>query len=367
MDPFPNIEVKVEDTVAAPVWPPQHESPAPEHLLPIMAVQFVQAMTRTVWRDMRALPEIYALTELACERFENSNTLSYIHVAFEEIEESRVRRRDGGQAVYTGGQTWPTHLSTTRDITEDTDSGIVCVIRYKRGDSSMFVQSALLHEIAHALRRLAYWRSRSRAPSVAHTPGAWIDIVHPWTHDVSAAGALVSALDGAGLWGRWRLDEAALKDLHPTKGGIHSGFGAEHRINDGICAQLLSETQDMCHADGSPLLEPISPLRFALIQRRLEVPGEPLHAVFIGRQVLMDDVDIDVVKARPLLRWKALRNAVRVRDVCCEAGGGRACARSDDSPTPPPSPPPHSEDEQDDRLSGALQHLNFDEQRYECQ
>ena len=362
MDPFPKIEIKVEDTVAAPVWSPEHESLASEHLLPIMAVQFVQAMTRTVWRDMRAEPEIYALTQIACERFENSNTLSYVHVAFEEIEEPRVRRRDGGQALYTGGQRAPTHLSTTRDITEDTDSGIVCVIRYKRGDSSMFVQSALLHEIAHALRRLAYWRSRRRAPSVASTP-AWIDIVHPWTHDVSAAGALVSALEEAGLWGRWRLDEAALKDLHPTKGGIHSGFGAEHRINDGICAQLLSETQDMCHADGSPLLEPVSPLRFALIQRRLEVPGEPLNAAFIGRQVLMDDVDIDVVKARPLLRWKALRNAVRVRDVCCEADGGRACSRSDDSPTPPPSPPPHSEDEQDETGSAALCNIShFDEQ-----
>ena len=363
MDPFPKIEIKVEDTVAAPVWSPEHESLASEHLLPIMAVQFVQAMTRTVWRDMRAESEIYALTQIACERFENSNTLSYIHVAFEEIEEPRVRRRDGGQALYTGGQRAPTHLSTTRDITEDTDSGIVCVIRYKRGDSSMFVQSALLHEIAHALRRLAYWRSRRRAPSVAPTPGAWIDIVHPWTHDVSAAGALVSALEEAGLWGRWRLDEAALEDLHPTKGGIHSGFGAEHRINDGICAQLLSETQDMCHADGSPLLEPVSPLRFALIQRRLEVPGEPLNAAFIGRQVLMDDVDIDVVKARPLLRWKALRNAARVRDVCCEADGGRACSRSDDSPTPPPSPPPHSEDEQDETGSAALCNIShFDEQ-----
>ena len=108
----------------------------------------------------------------------------------------------GARRLRAGGR-WqrmaPTHLSTTRDITEDTDSGIVCTIRYKRGDSSMFVQSALLHEIAHALRRIAYWRSRRRAPSVAPTPGAWVDIVYPWTHDVSATGALVSALEAAGL------------------------------------------------------------------------------------------------------------------------------------------------------------------------
>ena len=128
MDPFPKIDFKVEDTTLAPVWPPDHEPPAPEHLLPIMDVQFVQAMAHTVWRDMRSEPEMYALNQLACERFENSSTLSYIHVAFEETEEPRVRRRDGGQALYTGGQRVPTHLSTTRDITEDTDSGIVTAL-----------------------------------------------------------------------------------------------------------------------------------------------------------------------------------------------------------------------------------------------
>ena len=64
----------------------------------------------------------------------------------------------------------------------------------------------------------------------------------------------------------------------------------------------------------------------------VEGPSNEFMAEWEGRIVLMNDVDIEKVKARPLLRWRAPRNSVRVRDACFAGGSpyARVCPRMTD-------------------------------------
>ena len=350
--------LKLQVTMNCVAWPPP---PLPAALASMMTKEYVGQLALTVWNAFVAEPALFALTEEACQRFMQSAVPSYLTVDFDI---SAGPRRD----YNTGEETRPAHArlcpSQTADLVAHKDSGVICTIRLRSDvDCPMLLRSTTMHELAHALRRLAYWRSHV-LPDSTETPNPMpTPTVVPFTHDESVRVALLAALKGRDLWELMLLNDEAVAN----ETGIHSGYVVEHLLNGGIVVCLLEEAQELSNADGSAGAP--QALRFALVRTRkvvVEGPSNEFMAEWEGWMVLMNDVDIEKVKARPLLRWRAPRNSVRVRDACFAGGSpyARVCPRMTDqqieemhsgvpevrpagtwqreelpSPTPPPSPP----------------------------
>ena len=207
-----------------------------------------------------AEPALFALTEEACQRFMQSAIPSYLTVDFDI---SAGPRRD----FNTGEVTQPAQHarlcpSQTADLVAHKDSGVICTIRLRSDvDCPMLLRSTTMHELAHALRRLAYWRSHV-LPDSTETPNPMpTPTVAPFTHDESVRVALLAALKGRDLWELMLLNDEAVA----SETGIHSGYVAEHLLNGGIVVCLLEEAQELSNADGSAGAP--QALRFALVRR----------------------------------------------------------------------------------------------------
>ena len=354
--------LKLDVTKNCEAWPP---APLPADLASMTTEEYVRQLAHTVWNAFVAEPELFALTEEACQRFMQSTDPSYLTVDF-DISAGPPPRRD----YDTGEVTRPARArpcpSETADLLAHKDSGVICTIRLRSDvDCPMFLRSTTMHELAHALRRLAFWRSHVLPDSTEMPHPMPTPTVAPFTHDESVRDALLAALKGRepDLWDLMLFNDEAVA----SETGIHSGYVAEHLLNGGVVVCLLQEPQGLSNTDGSAGAP--QALRFALIRTRkvvVEGPSNELMAEWEGRLVLMNDVDIEKVKARPLLRWRAPRNSVRVRGACFAGGSpyARVCPRMTDqqieemhsgvpevrpagtwqreelpSPTPPPSPP----------------------------
>lgn len=318
----PHLEIDV--TESCEYYPPD---PLTERLANVMTHKYVCELARDVWGHMGAEPALFALNPDAIQRFMQSEEKSFLTVDFREMTRpSPIRSRHSGVLV-AGASVSDAPPSVTSDLVEGRDSGMMCTICFRQGDCAMFVRSAIIHELTHAMRRLSYWRSHV-LPDSTETPNATrVPTVAPFTHSASARPALVAALKARGLWGLMLLDDAAADSYW----GLHSGYVIEHLMHGGIVVSLLSEPQGLSNTDGSvPATQ--APFHFALVQTRtLQGPPAEFMALWEGRPVQMRDVDIDQVKARPLLRWQAWRNAVRMRNACCAGGSPsvRSCPRSE--------------------------------------
>ena len=192
-----------------------------------------------------------------------------------------------------------------------------------------------MHELTTGFRRLIHWRSvEDGFPALA-----------PWTRDAgiraSARDELVASLRSQELWGSMMLD-----DCSERAKGLHVGSVTEHKLNGGIVVSMLlsrREREDLSLAFACPALAflgdvdaqelylpSVHDMSYALIVTRTQEDrvggfGPWDAATFTGRQVLPTDTDIDTVRKRPLLTWKAPRACARFRNAqCCldETNGG---------------------------------------------
>ena len=187
-----------------------------------------------------------------------------------------------------------------------------------------------MHELTSGFRKLIHWQCRRDGSFVA-----------PWTRDTGARDKIVELLRSQQLWGSMMLDD--------TSKGLHLGFVLEHKLNGGIVVSMLLSGRDredlslafacpvpafLGDADAQALYLPsVHDMRYALIVTRTQddqVGWQTQIWTFTGRQVLPTDTDIDAVRKRPLLTWKAPRACTRFRNAqCCldDPPGVRVCRR----------------------------------------
>ena len=285
---------------------------------------------------MKKDPGLYALTPALCKRLEESAELPQIDVVFRESTPPPTYTHFGpgrGQVVPASNrdtQFGPVDLgpySYTSDKTSaaGANSGdtLTCIIVLRHDDCPLFVRSSLMHELTTGFRRLIHWRSvEDGFPALA-----------PWTRDAevrtSARDELVASLRSQELWGSMMLDKICK--------GLHVGSVTEHKLNGGIVVSMLLSGRDredlslafafpalafLGDADAQALYLPsVHEMSYALIITRTqdEVGGlGPWDAAtFTGWQVLPTDTDIDAVRKRPLLMWKAPRACARFRNAQC--------------------------------------------------
>ena len=125
--------------------------------------------------------------------------------------------------------------------------------------------------------------------------------------------------------------------------GLHLGSVTEHKLNGGIVVSMLRKLQDLRlalpaltflgDAGAAPALPSAQEMSYALVVTRTQEQGglgPSDDATFTGRQVLPTDTDINAVRKRPLLTWKAPRAYARFRNApCCldDPPGVRVCRR----------------------------------------
>ena len=305
----------------------------------LFQLERIKKVADIVWQAMKEWPANYSLTPEACAAFEQSVQTSQIFIEFRESTPGTVFEYLPG-TPNAPPQKDESHDSPPNSYTCDQrpgqDSGIFCKIFFRHDDCLLLVKSNLVHELAHAFRRLVFWRS--------HIDGN--PSVEPWASGSPGARAtLKETLQEGELWGLMLLDDVELA----TRRGIRSGFVVEHSLHGGVVVGLPEELRNLTVAsDGSAALP--QPMTYALISKRVAGNGGEL-ATFTGRQVLPTDTDFDAVRARPLLTWQAPMHALRNRTSCCggDPPGVRSCPRSlkqmdemywqlgpqDASPTPP--------------------------------
>ena len=313
------------------------------------SLNVVKATASLVWSTMKKDPGLYALTPALCKKLEESAELPQIDVVFRESTPPPtytygIGGIGGGQVVPASNsdtQFGPVDLgpySYTSDKTSaaGANSGdtLTCIIVLRHDDCPLFVRSSLMHELTTGFRRLIHWRSvEDGFPALA-----------PWTRDAgiraSARDELVASLRSQELWGSMMLD-----DCSERAKGLHVGSVTEHKLNGGIVVSMLlsrREREDLSLAFACPALAflgdvdaqelylpSVHDMSYALIvtrtQDRVGGLGPWDAATFTGRQVLPTDTDIDAVRKRPLLTWKAPRACARFRNAqCCldETNGG---------------------------------------------
>ena len=314
------------------------------------SLNVVKATASLVWSTMKKDPGLYALTPALCKKLEESAELPQIDVVFRESTPPPtytygIGGIGGGQVVPASNsdtQFGPVDLgpySYTSDKTSaaGANSGdtLTCIIVLRHDDCPLFVRSSLMHELTTGFRRLIHWRSvEDGVPALA-----------PWTRDAgvraSARDELVASLRSQELWGSMMLD-----DCSKHAKGLHVGSVTEHKLNGGIVVSMLlsrREREDLSLAFACPALAflgdvhaqelylpSVHEMSYALIVTRTQ--DDQVNQVwqteiwtFTGRQVLPTDTDIDAVRKRPLLTWKAPRACARFRNAqCCldETNGG---------------------------------------------
>ena len=295
----------------------------------------VKATASLVWSTMKKDPGLYALTPALCERLEESTELLRIDVVFREsatyewgrtkVPVSVVMREPGPYGPVDLG---PYSYTTDKQSAAGENSGVECIIVLRRDDCPLFVRSSLMHELTTGFRRLIHWRSL----------GGGVPALAPWTRDAgvraSARDELVASLRLQELWGSMMLDDSCK--------GLHVGFVTEHRLNGGTVVSLLLPLESLAFAcpaltlafpgdADAPALPSAQEMSYALVVTRTqeqagvtEQGGWPLglgpwdEATFTGWQVLPTDTDIDAVRKRPLLTWKAAQASARFRNAeCC--------------------------------------------------
>ena len=301
----------------------------------------VKAMASLVWSTMKKDPGLYALTPALCQRLEKSTELLQIDVIFRESTPPPTYAYKVGSnrtevvpvsAVMRNYATrlGPVDMGPYSYTTDETSAAGAnsgdrqkCIIVLRHDDCPLFVRSSLMHELTTGFRRLIHWRSvEDGFPALA-----------PWTRDAevrtSARDELVASLRSQELWGSMMLDKICK--------GLHVGSVTEHKLNGGIVVSMLLSGRDredlslafafpalafLGDADAQALYLPsVHEMSYALIITRTqdEVGGlGPWDAAtFTGWQVLPTDTDIDAVRKRPLLTWKAPRACARFRNAQC--------------------------------------------------
>ena len=322
------------------------------------SLNVVKATASLVWSTMKKDPGLYALTPALCKRLEESAELLQIDVVFSESTPPPIYRysRIGGQLVrdhdtpcdpvehFGPVDLGPYSYTTDKTCAAGANSGdtqtVTCIIVLRHDDCPLFVRSSLMHELTTGFRRLIHWRSvEDGFPALA-----------PWTRDAgiraSARDELVASLRSQELWGSMMLD-----DCSERAKGLHVGSVTEHKLNGGIVVSMLlsrREREDLSLAFACPALAflgdvhaqelylpSVHEMSYALIVTRTQEDrvggfGPWDAATFTGRQVLPTDTDIDAVRKRPLLTWKAPRACTRFRNAqCCldDPPGVRVCRR----------------------------------------
>ena len=287
----------------------------------LLSVDTVKARASLVWRAITKDPRLYALTPAMCERLEESVVLPLINVTFRESTPLHEYPYD---AHYGPVGLGPYSSTTDMESTAGADAGdafwsakspngVRCVIIFRQDDCSLFVRSNLMHELTSGFRKLIHWQCRRDGSFVA-----------PWTRDTGARDKIVELLRSQQLWGSMMLDD--------TSKGLHLGFVLEHKLNGGIVVSMLHEGHyNQLHglsflgdADGSALPS-AQQMAYALVETRTLDQGNAFFfhdatATFTGRQVLSTDTDIDAVRKRPLLTWKAPWEYARFRNSSCCLG-----------------------------------------------